>query len=229
MPASPEFWTQQWLEHINRDTFSDALMLMVAHSSSLEDMMPEQRAGLWSDWCLERGFEFVEADMETSVAAVDAGRRGEARSLLEQEDLSEGDAAERERGKQRLLEALHSHMWSSMTRKQQQQQQGGGVRPARDDDDDDDERQAERDDSDNDKQHYVDFEQYAQMIQQAEKEHELTSMDAFERALGSAREMREHAMSLPDEERRELAAKFALHLLSLMDGMEGGDAADDDE
>jgi hypothetical protein len=43
----------------------------------------------------------------------------------------------------------------------------------------------------------------------------------------SARQMREHAMKLPDEQRREFAGKFAMTMLALMDELDDDD--DDDE
>lgn len=44
----------------------------------------------------------------------------------------------------------------------------------------------------------------------------------------SAREMREHALTLPDEERREFASKFALTMLALMDQLDGDEEDGDD-
>ena len=51
--------------------------------------------------------------------------------------------------------------------------------------------------------------------------------DKFEKALNAAREMREHALSLPDEERREFAGKMSMYLLSLMGDMD--DEGEDEE
>jgi hypothetical protein len=225
-PASPEYWAERWTSHINREAYANALLLMVAHSGNVDEMMPEQRSNLWADWCLEQGFEFLEADMETSVgAALGAGRgQGATRSLLEQEA-----EADREQGKQRVLDALRSHMWSSMARKQHVASAVAQVAAAEHEREETTEQAGDGPADDDDKQHYIDFDEYTQMVQQAEKEHDLQSMDAFERALNSAREMREHAMSLPDEQRKEFAAKFALQLLALMGDLDEEDDSAEEE
>lgn len=46
------------------------------------------------------------------------------------------------------------------------------------------------------------------------------SIESFEAALNSARQMREHVMKLPDSERRDMAAKVAMQLFALMGGLE---------
>lgn len=151
------------------------------------------------------------------------------RDVVPQSLLEREGEMEREHGKQRLLEALQSHMWSSMRKLAQEEQ-----------DTTQENKQPEAL-----REGYVDFASYSALIRDAEEGggEDDGGLEAFEAALNSAREMRQHALSLPDEERRavphllffvvasrslllQIAGKFALHLLTLMEGL---DDDDDDE
>jgi hypothetical protein len=161
--------------------------------------MPEGRFDVWSGWCVEHGFEFLEADMESSVGAAEAKR------LLD----DYGEEEERGLGKQRLFEAISSNMWPEMKKKEIVKKEA--VIPPEDESN----TPAEK----------------SEMEQMLDPEFmrimgDPDAPDMFEKAISQAREMREHALSLPDDERREFASKMALQLMSLIGEM-GSD--EDDE
>ncbi len=188
---------------------------LVAHSPSLDDLLPELRHEVWSSWCLENGLEFLEADMGSTPH----GSRA-AKSLLE--DYGD-DAEERGFGKERLLEALSSTMWPVLKKKERAEQPLPVAAPVSGV-----EKNAGKkgEKKGNDARELAEHELMAAL---AAEEDEPGAADVFERALTQAREMREHALSLPDEERREFASKMALQLMAMMGGLEDDNEDSDAE
>ena len=171
------------------------MRLLVSHAPSQDDLMPDARFEAWSDWCVDNGLEFLEADMESSAVAAKAPKR-----LLD----DYGSEEDRGNGKERLLEALSQNMWPKMTKKDPSIA----------------EAPSEAAEELNASMPVPDADLLERMAS-------LDGPDAFEKAISSARGMRDHAMTLPDEERREFASKMALHLMQLMEDM--GDDEDDEE
>jgi hypothetical protein len=208
--ARPDFF-EPWLGVAEEA----AVRALVAHSPSLDELLSEPRFEAWSSWCVDNGLEFMEADMESTPHGTRA-----ARSLLE--DCEEEGAGERGMGKERLLEALASTMWPCLMRKERSEAAeepaapralpAVAVKPAKIGN-----GAKENDDS-----------PLTGLLPPEEEEEGDLSADVFERALTQAREMREHALTLPDEERREFASKMALQLLALMGGLEGDEGDEED-
>ena len=211
--VKPEFWEQKFGSLIE-DTLDIGVRAMVAHACAPEDFLPEEKLNVWNEWCLERNLEFMEGDMETTIV-----RRG-TRSLLD-----DTDEEQRGQGKERLYEALTSNMWPSMQKKevpqlQDREKEVETGKKASDGEEDGD--------GDEDVTHlnYIDFDEYMKSVKGMEEEpaeddlEKLMENDPFEVALNNARQMREHMLNLPDNERRELAAKFALQMFNMMGGLE---------
>ncbi len=197
-----------------------SMRALVAHSPSLDELLSEPRFEAWSNWCVENGLEFVEADMESTPNGTRA-----AKSLLE--DCEEG-AGERGFGKERLLEALSSTMWPNLVRKERSDAAAAmaAAAPARAPPAAVDEQKI----GNSERELKAAAERAgAGLLGPEEEEDPDLAADVFERALTQAREMREHALTLPDEERREFASKMALQLLSLMGGLEGDDDEDEED
>lgn len=163
--------------------------------------------------CAEHGLELLEADMESSPARDSAGK-----SLLD--DCS--DEEPRGKGKERMLEAFLSNMWPVMKKKEvaalpppstattttTTTATAAAAAPGL-----------------KDASPAKPFDPLSLL----EGEDGVDGPDQFERALTAAREMREHALSLPDEERREFAGKMSMYLLSLMGGLDDDDDDDGDQ
>ena len=162
-------------------------------------MMPDERFDAWSDWCVDHAIEFLETDMESSVG----GRDNNVKRLLD----DYGGDEERGGGKQRLLEALSQNMWPIMQKKDKVAAVEVEEAPKK--------RAGEAADM-------IDADLMEMMG-------DPDGPDAFEKAITAAREMREHALTLPDDERREFASKMALQLMSLMSDFGDDDDEDEDE
>jgi hypothetical protein len=216
--ARPSFWDPFLSVAENA-----SIRVLVSHSCSQDDQLSEVRFEAWKNWCAEKELELLEADMESSPSSREAG----AKRLL---DDCDEDEEPRGRGKERLLEALSTNMWPIMHKKELKKETEKLAEP----------KKVEKvaaavvvDDGGAASAHPhrppagAAFDPLSLL---GGEEDDVEGPDQFEKALTAAREMREHALALPDDERREFASKMTLYLMSLMGGLEDeeeGEGGDD--
>jgi hypothetical protein len=200
--ARPSFW-EPWMP-LAKDA---SIRALVAHSASLDDLLSDLRYEAWCGWCAEHGLEFLEADMESTP------QRGTGKSLLD--DCEEDEP--RGKGKDRLYEALVSNMWPVMVKKEKVIHADTTREPSSS-------TETFTTSTTTENREGKPFDPLSLL----DIDNGVDGPDQFERALSAARDMREHALALPDEERREYAAKMSLYLMNLMGGLEDSDDEESD-
>jgi len=218
---------KEWLPFIEENNFG--VILCVATTSNngesitISDQVHRQKLIELTKWCNKKGIEFISTDTR----------------LQEEPDEDEGPFTERI-GIERMMEALSTHMWPNMEYKTDlrpikelklSEKSGSGI-----DHDTEKERL-----SDLKKEDYTDFDPLSiktlnleELSFKGDDEDEMDSsdlkdpifssfgggygdIDAFEKTISQLGSLRDHTKSLPDQQRRELAASVAMSFLKQLE------------
>jgi len=101
------------------------------------------KAEEWRDWCVENGFEFVVADLETNNAVEGRTDKDKASEEATTTNDSSSGMMREKGGRERIVEALEANMWPHMQMKPRENVGGRKWRSIREDEKKERERKTE--------------------------------------------------------------------------------------
>ncbi|CAG8524103.1 10859_t:CDS:2 [Diversispora eburnea] len=144
----------------------------------------------YENWCLENGFEYVDLDLDAKKNVIDSSERV---------------------GIDRILEALQSHMWEGMIRVSKENNNNNNNKKGEEEENKESNKRKEKIEPS-----FVmpSKQEVESMYQHIFKDFD--EDDGLDKVLSRISSIRERGKSLPDEERRKLAASvaysFSLHM-----------------